>query len=268
MNRLAPDDEKYNGAERSTSSDNEEFDYEALEAAVMQTRRGRWFLREYLRRNQREDNRRLLQAVQRLADVSTRNMPAADHASSTSSMLESLRLLLADAANRLAALPTAASGAEPAHPDIAASRLALLLEGTSAQMATEAVTILREMFFRMAEVLDEPRPRAITPAEATLHDDPAEAAPAIQPEPAARPTTRDAQSPTPPAAPPSSGETVSRGKAGTKRIVIHRHPDSRQVHIPLPDREQADASKSKPEETRPGKRRAVVRLRNRKEKTG
>ncbi|MFO1148443.1 MAG: hypothetical protein U1E62_08700 [Alsobacter sp.] len=41
-------------------------DYDAIEAAVMETARGRWFLSEYARRNRQADTDVLLQAIQRL----------------------------------------------------------------------------------------------------------------------------------------------------------------------------------------------------------
>ncbi|WP_038034692.1 hypothetical protein [Thermopetrobacter sp. TC1] len=41
-------------------------DYEAIEQAVMETPRGRWFLAEFLRRHQAEETRRLLSALKRL----------------------------------------------------------------------------------------------------------------------------------------------------------------------------------------------------------
>jgi hypothetical protein len=41
-------------------------DYEALEAAVMETERGRWFLAEFVRRRRAEDTARILTAINRL----------------------------------------------------------------------------------------------------------------------------------------------------------------------------------------------------------
>ncbi len=43
-----------------------EADYDAIEAAVMETARGRWFLIEYERRRRAADNAQLLEAVTRL----------------------------------------------------------------------------------------------------------------------------------------------------------------------------------------------------------
>jgi hypothetical protein len=46
-----------------------EADYEAIEAAVMETERGRWFLREFGRRNRNADTQMLLEAITRLEKV-------------------------------------------------------------------------------------------------------------------------------------------------------------------------------------------------------
>lgn len=51
-------------------------DYEAIEAAVMETARGRWFLMEFARRNRTADTRVLLEALARLEDQITRNKHA------------------------------------------------------------------------------------------------------------------------------------------------------------------------------------------------
>ncbi len=46
-----------------------EADYEAIEAAVMETARGRWFLAEYARRNRHADTTMLLKALERIEAV-------------------------------------------------------------------------------------------------------------------------------------------------------------------------------------------------------
>src|SRR6476660_4360628 len=43
--------------------------YEALESAVMESARGRWFLAEYARRNRAADTMMLLDALKKLEDV-------------------------------------------------------------------------------------------------------------------------------------------------------------------------------------------------------
>lgn len=44
-------------------------DYATIEAAVLQTARGRWFLAEYARRNKAADTDKILQAVERLSSL-------------------------------------------------------------------------------------------------------------------------------------------------------------------------------------------------------
>ena len=44
-------------------------DFEPIEAAVMETARGRWFLREYARRNRNADTKIVLDAVSRLKEA-------------------------------------------------------------------------------------------------------------------------------------------------------------------------------------------------------
>ena len=44
-------------------------DFELIEAAVMETARGRWFLREYARRNRNADTKIVLDAVERLKEA-------------------------------------------------------------------------------------------------------------------------------------------------------------------------------------------------------
>ncbi len=54
-----------------------EVDYEAIEAAVTETVRGRWFLAEFARRNRLAETRQLLDAMARLEATVTTGQPAA-----------------------------------------------------------------------------------------------------------------------------------------------------------------------------------------------
>lgn len=63
-------------------------DYEAIESAVMETARGRWFLAEYAKRNRSADTRVLLDAIGRLETVVKRERSIDD--------VDSLRLELID----------------------------------------------------------------------------------------------------------------------------------------------------------------------------
>jgi chemotaxis regulatin CheY-phosphate phosphatase CheZ len=56
----------HNMADRRSLTTISEADYEAIESAVMETERGRWFLSEYTRRNRNADTQVLLDAIGRL----------------------------------------------------------------------------------------------------------------------------------------------------------------------------------------------------------
>ncbi|MCC5977011.1 MAG: hypothetical protein JJU21_03015 [Salinarimonas sp.] len=53
-----------------------EADYEAIEGAVMETERGRWFLKEYARRNRAADTQMLLGAIERLESMMVQSREA------------------------------------------------------------------------------------------------------------------------------------------------------------------------------------------------
>src|SRR5712671_4869976 len=48
------------------SLEDEESDYDAIRATVMESARGRWFLEEYARRNRNADTKLVLAAIERL----------------------------------------------------------------------------------------------------------------------------------------------------------------------------------------------------------
>ena len=68
-----------------------EEDYQAIEAAVMETARGRWFLSEYARRNRNADTNTLLNAIDKLEKTVTR-----EHA--PSALMTRIKMDLADMA--------------------------------------------------------------------------------------------------------------------------------------------------------------------------
>lgn len=71
-----------------------EEDYEAIESAVMETARGRWFLKEYTRRHRSADTNMLLDAIGRLEKTITGPQPAHD--------VDAIRFDLADMASAIA----------------------------------------------------------------------------------------------------------------------------------------------------------------------
>jgi hypothetical protein len=65
-------------AERGTLTPISEAEYEAIEAAVMETARGRWFLSEFTRRNRNADTEVLLGAIGRLEQAVTTDRATQD----------------------------------------------------------------------------------------------------------------------------------------------------------------------------------------------
>ena len=68
--------------ERSVTTEDDDFsdsDFAAIEAAVMETSRGRWFLREFARRNRHANTDDVLEAVARLADETLPRSRRAGH---------------------------------------------------------------------------------------------------------------------------------------------------------------------------------------------
>lgn len=63
-------------ADKTWQTDVRQEDYEAIEQAVLDTARGRWFLAEFARRNRAADTRLVLEAVGRLEKVVVTRLPA------------------------------------------------------------------------------------------------------------------------------------------------------------------------------------------------
>jgi hypothetical protein len=70
-------------------------DFEAIESAIMETSRGRWFLSEYARRNRHADTNMLLSAINKLKEIIDDNRKA------SRSYLVSTELSLAHLANQI-----------------------------------------------------------------------------------------------------------------------------------------------------------------------
>lgn len=64
-------------ADKTWQTDVRQDDYEAIEQAVLESDRGRWFLNEFARRNRSADTRLVLEAVGRLEMVVVNRLPAA-----------------------------------------------------------------------------------------------------------------------------------------------------------------------------------------------
>ena len=66
-------------------------DFATIEAAVMETARGRWFLKEYARRNRNADTQLVLEAVSRLKEPSTAGMEIAQVTAELQEMASAIR---------------------------------------------------------------------------------------------------------------------------------------------------------------------------------
>jgi len=224
-------------------------DYEAIEKAVMATARGRWFLSEYLRRHQNDETRRLVQALRKLTRVAGGEEVARYRAvlEQERAALDGIRLLLAQAADRLAKLttPDSESAPEPTLPEAAASRLSELLRA-AAPRREKTPAIMQELtglFDDLARLLGE----ACAVAEPL--PDKGDIMPASQGAQAAAPAV-------------TGNATQAERKAG--RIVIRRHEHSEKVDIPLPEREARGTSRRAASNEAPQNRQArgtVVRIR-------
>jgi hypothetical protein len=95
-------------------------DYDAIEAAVMETARGRWFLHEYARRNRTADTEVLLDAIGRLEKVVTQERPAQDFDRVRFDLLE-----MAKAISKTKSEISALRPGEHAHSDLSVASEAL-----------------------------------------------------------------------------------------------------------------------------------------------
>lgn len=96
-------------------------DYEAIEAAVMETARGRWFMAEYAKRNRQADTRQLLTAIgriERVVGLGVQETSREDNLLDAAALIHDLRADLerisgrsADRASGLAAQIESATGA-------------------------------------------------------------------------------------------------------------------------------------------------------------
>lgn len=93
-------------------SDNKELmpladkDYRAIEAAVMESARGRWFLAEYAQRNRHSDTLTLLEAIHKLEENVSKNVPhdSSGHADKIKFDLMEMASAIAQTKNEIAAL--------------------------------------------------------------------------------------------------------------------------------------------------------------------
>ena len=109
-----------------------EVDYEAIEAAVMETARGRWFLAEYARRNRHADTTMLLKALERIEGAVTGERSVSSRSTASASTSSRWR--------RRSRAPRPRSRRSSRRPSITASSARRAKELDSVVQATEAAT--------------------------------------------------------------------------------------------------------------------------------
>ncbi len=134
-------------------------DYEAIEAAVMETERGRWFLAEFARRNRTADTAKVLAAVRRLEVAVGGDALPADF-SAIVGQIEAVRAAVARAAID-AGLSSEGSPGEAATPGGDATRLA---SEAAAQRIRKAADHLSEI----ADRLKDQRPDLVSRIEQSI----------------------------------------------------------------------------------------------------
>jgi hypothetical protein len=134
---------------RSPSTQDEE-DYEAIAAAVMETARGRWFLGEYARRNRSADTALILSAVERL-DERLRRERTGDVAEDVRERLMELALAIettragfVEHAEEARANGRAEAGDDPFASVVSGARAATAQVLSAAERVQEAAWTLRE----------------------------------------------------------------------------------------------------------------------------
>ena len=138
----------------ATAMEPSEADYEAIEAAVMETARGRWFLKEYAKRNRNSDTQRVLTAVEKLGERLGEQQPASGDETSMALLSHNV-LDLAEAITRvkLEVQELGGQGEQPDHFGTATVELEAIVEQTetatseileAAEKIQEVLWVLRE----------------------------------------------------------------------------------------------------------------------------
>ena len=141
-------------------------DYETIEAAVVETERGRWFLSEYQRRNRHADTQQVLHAIERMqsslletvTENSARGAPTPAAEKSVDPAIAVLRQDLIEMARRIADTHTevAALGSQdqdPKHIDLVSGELDAIVRST--EQATSEILEAAEQIQEIAWTLRE-----------------------------------------------------------------------------------------------------------------
>jgi hypothetical protein len=198
-------------------------DYEAIEKAVLESKRGRWFLEEYARRQRSAETRTMLEALIRLENVIHRREAAPDPA-----MAAHLR----QAAREIAARSQALRKIAEAVADETRRRLAS--EADALQLLALSYGLLRQRLYPFGEdEASHPLPSVateISPEQLKFFADEEDLF-----EPAVIEPLPESSAPEPVALPPDEPEAEPDlpEEPGKNRIVIIRYPAGEQLNIPL-----------------------------------
>ena len=130
-----------------------EEDYEAIEQAVLETSRGRWFLAEYARRNRNADTAVLLEAIRKL-ERTVETQPATNIADSVDQIrfdVVEMAAAIAQTKREIAAIRP--DGEQQGHAGVAADELDAIVESTekATQDILEATEQIQEIAWSIRE---------------------------------------------------------------------------------------------------------------------
>jgi pimeloyl-ACP methyl ester carboxylesterase len=184
-------------------------DYEAIEGAVLESPRGRWFLGEFARRNRAADTLMLLEAIRKL-ERGVAEAPAHQLSADLAAELQDLSEFVASTIDRGAELPTAVDQL---------ARVKEKIDGLLARrcdMAQGELTGENLSFFAGDEDLFETAPAANAPSLSVVGEQQERTVPPRKPAEAPKGDPKD-------------------------RIVFIRRGSSRETSIPLADEAEAAA---------------------------
>ena len=130
-------------------------DYDAIEEAVLETERGRWFLTQYAKRNRNSDTTILLEAIRKLENAVASNGTAAPTHTSTDSIradLMDMTQAIAQTKKEIAALRPAAESGQGIHAATEELDAIVTSTETATQDILEAAEKIQEISWTMREL--------------------------------------------------------------------------------------------------------------------
>ena len=130
-----------------------DIEFQAIEEAIAQSPRGRWFLNEYARRNRTADTDRLVDAIERLYKEARATLPEtfpAPQAASSSIDFERIRRALIEMRQQISATRRDMAAVKPHQSEYAPDTTAI---ATSAEVATLDIVAAVERLQDIADTL-------------------------------------------------------------------------------------------------------------------